>query len=428
MFIIYRLQTNQIDERTIAKYAKEAKERNRESWWIAYIMDEDDEERAKGKTVECGRAHFDTSSKRYTILDAPGHKNYVPNMISGASQADVALLVISARRGEFDAGFNRGGQTREHALLAYTLGITRIVIVINKMDTCKWKEERYNDIEKKVRSFLTDVGFKNKYIDCVPVSGQSGVNISPKTKLTGDICPWYIKKYGNINKTLLDTLDGLKKLKRSGGGHLRIPILDRYKGDKGIQAIGKIESGHISIGDTVIVMPTNTQCKISQLSIDDVNVENAVAGENILISFESQKTNLSMDNIFSGCVICNVNDLTPLVTLFRATIALQSELPNNGIVTRGYTAVFHCHNVTRKCEIINLKHLLRKDGKRSVKPPPFLRANQSAIVDIKIEGSGVAVEVMCLLFYIILYYFIIYLQSNKRLQQRIFYFIDVLWL
>lgn len=384
---LFRLQTGQIDDRTIAKYEKEAKERNRESWWIAYIMDEDDEERAKGKTVECGRAHFETSLKRYTILDAPGHKNYVPNMISGASQADVALLVISARRGEFDAGFNRGGQTREHALLAFTLGISRVVIVINKMDTCEWKKERYDDIEKKVRAFLVDVGFKSKYIDCVPVSGQSGDNVSPKNPVESDTCSWW------KGKTLLDTLDGLKKLKRTSGGALRIPILDRYKGDKGLQAIGKIESGHISVGDTVVVMPTNTNCKISGLAIDDVNVENAVAGENVLISFESQRTNLSLDNIFGGCVLCSSGDLTPLTKNFRAAIALQSELPNNGIVTKGYTAMFHCHNVTSKCEITVIRHLVRKDGKRSRKPPPFLRAKQSAIVDIEISGAEVAIEV-----------------------------------
>jgi len=117
----------------MAKYEKEAKEKNRESWYLAYIMDTNEEERAKGKTVEVGRAHFTTLKKRYTLLDAPGHKNYVPNMIGGASQADVGVLVISARKGEFEAGFDRGGQTREHAMLAKTLGLQKLVVLINKM-------------------------------------------------------------------------------------------------------------------------------------------------------------------------------------------------------------------------------------------------------------------------------------------------------
>lgn len=127
------LLTGQVDERTIQKYEKEAKEKNRESWYLAYVMDTSEEERAKGKTVEVGRAHFNTSKKRYTLLDAPGHKSFVPNMITGAAQADVGVLVISARQGEFEAGFDRGGQTREHAMLAKTLGLFRLVILVNKM-------------------------------------------------------------------------------------------------------------------------------------------------------------------------------------------------------------------------------------------------------------------------------------------------------
>merc|ERR1711871_1345992 len=120
--------TGYVDKRTIEKYEREAKERNRESWFLAFIMDTNEEERAKGKTVEVGRAHFESTSKRYTILDAPGHKNYVPNMIAGACQADVGVLVIPARRGEFETGFERGGQTREHALLAKTLGVRMLIL------------------------------------------------------------------------------------------------------------------------------------------------------------------------------------------------------------------------------------------------------------------------------------------------------------
>ena len=136
--------TDNVDKRTIERYEREAKDRNRESWFLAFIMDTNEEERAKGKTVEVGRAYFDTSLKRYTILDAPGHKNYVPNMIMGASQADVGVLVISARKGEFEAGFDRGGQSREHAMLCKTLGISHLVVAINKMDdpTVEWRKER----------------------------------------------------------------------------------------------------------------------------------------------------------------------------------------------------------------------------------------------------------------------------------------------
>ena len=160
----YRLLTDQVDERTMAKYEKEAKEKNRESWYLAYIMDTNEEERTKGKTVEVGRAHFNTAKKRYTLLDAPGHKNYVPNMIGGASQADVGVLVISARKGEFEAGFDRGGQTREHAMLAKTLGLQKLVVLINKMDEKEvgWRKERYDQIEGALAPFLKKSGFNLK--------------------------------------------------------------------------------------------------------------------------------------------------------------------------------------------------------------------------------------------------------------------------
>ena len=160
---------------------------------------------------------------------------------SGASQADVAILVISARKGEFEAGFDRGGQTREHGLLAKTLGISRVVVVINKMDTTDWGIERYQDIEKKIIKFLTeDIGFKKKYVTVLPISGQSAINV--KEPVGKDVCPWW------KGTTLLATLDGLKKIKRAVGDDLRIPVLDRYKGDKGLQAIGKVEAGIVRVG------------------------------------------------------------------------------------------------------------------------------------------------------------------------------------
>lgn len=136
--------TGMVDKRTMEKYEKEAKEAGRESWYLSWALDTDIKERAKGKTVECGRAFFETDKRRYTILDAPGHKNYVPSMISGASQADVGVMVISARKGEFETGFERGGQTREHTMLAKTSGINKMIVVINKMDdpTVQWDKSR----------------------------------------------------------------------------------------------------------------------------------------------------------------------------------------------------------------------------------------------------------------------------------------------
>ena len=181
-----------IDDRTLQKYADDAKAQNRESWKFAYAMDTNEEERAKGKTVEVGRSFFATENKRFTVLDAPGHKNFVPHMIGGASQADIGVLVIAARKGEFETGFEKGGQTREHITLAKTAGVKQLVVVINKMDdkTVEWSQDRYDECVSKLSPFMKESGFRPKK-DCywLPVSALSGANIAEP--LTDDVCPWF---------------------------------------------------------------------------------------------------------------------------------------------------------------------------------------------------------------------------------------------
>merc|ERR1711990_495279 len=139
-----------VDERIIEKYKREAKDKGRDSWWLAYVMDSSDEEKAKGKTVEVGKAFFQTANKKFTVLDAPGHKTFVTNMIMGAAVADVGALVISARKGEYESGFEKDGQTREHAQLAKSLGVQKLVIIVNKMDQFQWAQGRFTDIQERL--------------------------------------------------------------------------------------------------------------------------------------------------------------------------------------------------------------------------------------------------------------------------------------
>lgn len=155
------VQTGMVDERTLEKYKRESKDAGRESWFLSWVLDLNKEERAKGKTVEVGRGFFETEKRRYSILDAPGHKTFVPNMIGGASQADVGVLVISARKGEYETGFEKGGQTREHAILAKTQGVNKLVVVVNKMDdqTVEWSEDRYKQCTQKLTVFLKGLGY-----------------------------------------------------------------------------------------------------------------------------------------------------------------------------------------------------------------------------------------------------------------------------
>ena len=181
-----------VDKRTMEKYEREAKEAGRETWYLSWALDSTPQEREKGKTVEVGRAYFETATRRYTILDAPGHKTFVPSMISGAAQADVAVLVISARKGEFETGFERGGQTREHILLVKTAGVSRLVVAINKMDdpTVQWSKARFEEIKEKMTPFIRQAGFSVKSsVSFIPVSAYTGVNL--KDRPAASVCDWW---------------------------------------------------------------------------------------------------------------------------------------------------------------------------------------------------------------------------------------------
>lgn len=184
--------TGMVDKRTMEKLEREAKEAGRESWYLSWALDSTPQERSKGKTVEVGRAYFETGSRRYTILDAPGHKTYVPSMISGAAQADIGILVISARKGEFETGFERGGQTREHIMLVKTAGIGKVIVVINKMDdpTVEWAKSRYEEIKEKISPFIRAAGFNLKTdVSFIPVSAYTGSNL--KDRVPKGICSWW---------------------------------------------------------------------------------------------------------------------------------------------------------------------------------------------------------------------------------------------
>jgi peptide chain release factor subunit 3 len=198
-----------VDQRTLDKYKREAKEMGRETWYLSWALDLTNEERSKGKTVEVGRGFFETDKRRYSILDAPGHKTYVPNMIGGASQADVGILVISARKGEFETGFDRGGQTREHAMLAKTQGVNKLVVVINKMDdpTVEWSQERYKEIVTRLSQFLKGTGYNLKTdVFFMPVAAQQTMGL--KDRIPKGVADWY------DGPSLLEYLDGMKALER----------------------------------------------------------------------------------------------------------------------------------------------------------------------------------------------------------------------
>ncbi|ORZ18390.1 P-loop containing nucleoside triphosphate hydrolase protein [Lobosporangium transversale] len=367
--------TGMIDKRTLEKYEKDAKEAGRDSWYLSWALDTNAEERAKGKTVECGRAYFETDTRRYTILDAPGHKTYVPSMIGGAAQADCAVLVISARKGEFETGFENGGQTREHAQLAKSGGVNKLVVVINKMDdpTVSWSKERYDECVSKLTPFLKGSGFNMKTdVMFMPVSGFTGANI--KADLDASICDWY------KGPSLLGYLDSLKLADRNFSAPLRMPISEKYK-DMGTVVVGKIESGSLKKGANLLMMPNGSKVEVQAIFNElEEEIPAAAVGDNIRLRLR----NIEEEDIMIGFVLCSPKNPVHAVSKFEAQLGI---LDHKNIICAGYTAVLHIHNAIEEITLSAMMHLIdKKTGRKSKKPPQFLKKGQQGIVMIETTG------------------------------------------
>jgi peptide chain release factor subunit 3 len=377
------IQTGQIEPRLMQKYEREAKEKNRDSWLYAFIMDTNEEERLKGKTIEVGRAQFSTALKRYTILDAPGHKNYVPNMIGGAAQADIGVLVISARKNEFETGFERGGQTREHTLLANTFGVRQLIVVINKMDdqTVQWSEERYNECKEKLSPFLKRGGYNVKRnVEFLPISGYLGYNITHSAP--EGVMPWY------TGRTLLAALDSIPPIKRNDNATLRIPVIGRYKDMGTMFVLGKIESGILTIGTKMLLVPPKLQTECLGIIMECREIPRATPGENILLKVK----NLEEEDVQSGFVLCSLDRPCCNTVEFDAQIVVLDLLEHKPIITAGYFCVLHIHSLIIECEIVDLLSAInKKTWKPMKKKPTFCKSDSIVTVRLRVEQS-IAVE------------------------------------
>ncbi|KAG0361598.1 P-loop containing nucleoside triphosphate hydrolase protein [Gamsiella multidivaricata] len=367
--------TGMIDKRTLEKIEREAREAGRESWYLSWALDTNVEERAKGKTVEVGRAYFETDTRRYTILDAPGHKAYVPNMIGGAAQADVAVLVISARKGEFETGFERGGQTREHAVLAKNSGVNKLVVVINKMDdpTVNWSKERYDECVEKLSPFLKSNRYNLKGdVVFMPVSGYTGANI--KSKVDPKDCDWY------SGPTLLERLDTIHMTDRKLNAPFRMPISEKYK-DMGTIVVGKIEAGSIKKGAHVLMMPNAVKVEIAALfSEQEEEIPMAGVGDNVRLRLRG----VEEDDIMTGFVLCSLKHPVHAVTKFEAALGV---LDHKNIISAGYNAVLHVHTAIEEITLSAMVHLIdKKTGRKSKRPPQFLKKGQQGVVVIETGG------------------------------------------
>lgn len=369
--------TGMVDERTMDKYKRDAKELGRESWYLSWALDQTKEERAKGKTVEVGRGFFETEKRRYSILDAPGHKTYVPNMVSGASQADVGVLVISARKGEYETGFEKGGQTREHAMLAKTQGVNQLVVAVNKMDdpTVNWSEERYKECITKLTVFLKGLGYNPKTdLTFMPISAQTLVGI--KDRVPKDVCPW------SDAPALLEYLDSMKTLERKLNAPFMMPIGAKYR-DMGTMIEGKIEAGYIKKENKYLMMPSRAEISISALYGEtEDEIAHATCGEQVRIRIKGAEE----EDISPGFVLCSPRRPVHCVSSFEAQIRL---LDLKSILSAGFNCVLHVHSATEEVTFAQLLHKLEpKTNRKSKKPPGFAKAGMSIIARLEIIGGA----------------------------------------
>ncbi|AMD19015.1 HBR114Wp [Eremothecium sinecaudum] len=366
--------TGSVDKRTVEKYEREAKEAGRQGWYLSWIMDTNKEERNDGKTIEVGKSYFETEKRRYTILDAPGHKMYVSEMIGGASQADIGILVISARKGEYETGFERGGQTREHALLAKTQGVNKMVVVVNKMDdpTVNWDQERFKQCVNNVSNFLKAIGYNVKDdVMFMPVSGYTGAGLKDRVKK--DECPWY------NGPSLLEYLDEMKHVDRFVNAPFMLPIAGKMK-DMGTVVEGKIESGHISKGSHTLLMPNKIPVEILGIQNEteqEVNI--AVCGEQVRLRLKG----VEEEDISAGFVLTSPKNPIKNVTRFVAQIAIV-ELKS--IMSAGFSCVMHVHTAIEEVTITRLLHKLEKGtNRKSKKAPAFAKKGMKIIAVLETE-------------------------------------------
>lgn len=379
--------TGMVDERTLEKYKRDAKEQGRETWYLSWALDLTNEERAKGKTVEVGRAHFKLTvpsasgpiERNFSILDAPGHKSYVHHMIGGASQADVGVLVISARKGEYETGFEKGGQTREHALLARNSGVQKLIVAVNKMDdpTVEWSKARFDECTVKVSKFLEALGYKKTDLTFMPISAQQTYGV--KDRVPKDLCSWY------DGPSLLEYLTEMKVPERKINAPFMMPITAKYR-DMGTMVEGRVESGVIKKNGTCIMMPNRTKVEIAALYGEtEDEIATATCGDQVRMRLRG----VEEEDLLPGFVLCSPKRLVHCVSSFEAKIRIL-ELKN--ILTAGYQCVMHVHSAVEEVAFSALLHKLEPGtGRKSKRPPPFASKGQTIIARLDVTSAAGAV-------------------------------------
>jgi elongation factor 1-alpha len=359
-----------IDKRTLEKYEKEANDMGKGSFKYAWVLDKLKAERERGITIDISLWKFQTEKYYFTIIDAPGHRDFIKNMITGTSQADCAILMIASPQGEFEAGISKDGQTREHALLAYTLGVKQMVVGINKMDdkSVNWSEERYNEIQRELSDYLKKVGYNPDKIPFVPLSGFHGDNLIERS----DNLKWY------KGPTLLEALDAIIPPKRPTDKPLRLPLQDVYKiSGIGTVPVGRVETGILKPNMVVTFAPSGLSTEVKSIEMHHEALAEAIPGDNVGFNVK----NLAVKDIRRGFVASDAkNDPCRECNNFTAQVIVMN---HPGQIGAGYCPVLDCHTAHIACKFSELKSKMdRRTGKETEENPPHIKAGDSAIVII----------------------------------------------
>jgi elongation factor 1-alpha len=356
-----------VDERTIKAYEEEAAKMGKTTFKYAWVLDNLKEERERGLTIDLRFLKFETKKYYFTVIDAPGHRDFVKNMITGASQADGAVLFCSAKRGEFEAGIGPGGQTREHAFLAFTLGVRQLVVAVNKMDdaSVNWSEERYNEIKNEVSRMLKMVGFKLEKIPFVPTSGWTGDNLIKKS----DKMPWY------TGPTLMDALDTFELPPKPTNKPLRVPVQDVYSiTGIGTVPVGRVETGVLKEGVNIIFMPANKTAEVKSIEMHHTRIPVAEPGDNIGFNVRG----VAKTDIHRGDVAGPVDNPPGVAKEFIGQIIV---IYHPTAIAAGYTPVLHYHTGQIACRFTELiKKIDPRSGQVVEEKPSFLKTGDASWV------------------------------------------------
>jgi len=371
-----------IDKRTIEKFEKEAAEMGKGSFKYAWVLDKLKAERERGITIDISLWKFETAKFYVTIIDAPGHRDFIKNMITGTSQADCAVLVVAAGVGEFEAGISKNGQTREHALLAFTLGVKQMIVAVNKMDSTEppYSEKRYEEIKSEVSTYVKKIGWNPAAIPFVPISGWNGDNMLEVSPNMTWFKGWTSeKKEGNSSgKTLLEALDAIIPPSRPTDRPLRLPLQDVYKiGGIGTVPVGRVETGVLKPGMVVTFAPANLSTEVKSVEMHHEALEEAVPGDNVGFNVK----NIAVKDLRRGFVASDSKNDPALET--SSFVAQVIVLNHPGEICAGYTPVLDCHTAHIACKFSELLEKVdRRTGKPIEEKPKSLKSQEAAMIKL----------------------------------------------